>query len=179
MVTEPANAAPFSDESKVRSPVAVNPCTGTTYWRKLIVCDAPAVVPHPRPAKLMAGEIFCAPTVAGVTLFRSTDTVGVFPIAAVVVRLPAVQTPVVIVPTLANEDRVVTALLTKVPEVGSVTDVVAVVVRVVANAPEVVNAPPNVIWLAPILNVPEATNGLVNVAILFVTSNRLVVPSFA
>jgi hypothetical protein len=58
------------------------------------------------------------------------------------------QTPVVIVPILAKFESVVTAVLTKVPVVGSVTLVIPVEVKVVEKAPEViksaavVNAPP-------------------------------------
>jgi hypothetical protein len=44
----------------------------------------------------------------------------------------------------------VTELIT-VPDVGSVIDVFAVVVRVVVNAPDVVRFPPNVIVEEPLL----------------------------
>jgi hypothetical protein len=63
----------------------------------------------------------------------------------------AFQTPVVIVPTETSEERVVTAVFTKVPEVGRVTLVVPVTVRVVAKAPEVTKLPPRVMVLAPLL----------------------------
>ena len=51
--------------------------------------------------------------------------------------------PVVIVPMDAKLDKVVTAVLTNVPDVGKVTEVLAVAVIVVVNAPEVVKLPPN------------------------------------
>ncbi len=54
------------------------------------------------------------------------------------------------VPTDVREDKVVTALLTKVPDVGKVTLVEAVEVNVTGNAPDVVKLPPNVIVLAPL-----------------------------
>jgi hypothetical protein len=59
--------------------------------------------------------------------------------------------PDVIVPTLAKDERVVTALFTNVPDVGRVTLVVPVTVNVVLNAPEVVKFPPSVIVLDPLL----------------------------
>jgi hypothetical protein len=49
--------------------------------------------------------------------------------------------PEVIVPILARLDSVVTAVFTSVPEVGRVTLVRAVVVKVKPKAPAVVNAP--------------------------------------
>ena len=52
---------------------------------------------------------------------------------------------------LAKLESVVTAVLTNVPEVGSVTLVVPVVVNVKANAPEVVSAPAKLTALPPIL----------------------------
>jgi len=67
------------------------------------------------------------------------------------------QTPVVIVPIDANDDNVVTAVLINVPVVGSVTFVAAVVVKVRAKLPDVVNEfavlilPPNVIVFEPLL----------------------------
>jgi hypothetical protein len=45
------------------------------------------------------------------------------------------------VPTEAREESVVTAELTRVPDVGNVTLVLAVAVRVVVNEPEVVRFP--------------------------------------
>jgi hypothetical protein len=54
--------------------------------------------------------------------------------------------PVEIVPTLTKLLSVVTALLTSVPVVGSVTFVAPVVVNVNEDAPLVVNAPPVVIF---------------------------------
>jgi len=62
----------------------------------------------------------------------------------------APQDPVEIVPTLDNDDNVVTALLTNVPDVGRVTLVLAVAVKVVLNAPLVVRFPPNVMVLLPL-----------------------------
>ena len=50
----------------------------------------------------------------------------------------AFHVPEVIVPTLDKLDSVVTAVLTKIPEVGRVTDVVPVTVSVVPNAPLIV-----------------------------------------
>ena len=61
------------------------------------------------------------------------------------------QTPVVIVPMLTKLESVVTAVLTNVPDVGSVTLVVPVVAKVKANAPEVVSAPAKLTALPPIL----------------------------
>ena len=53
----------------------------------------------------------------------------------------AFHVPVPIVPMLVRLDNVVTAVFTKVPLVGKVTLVRAVVVKVSPNAPEVVKAP--------------------------------------
>jgi hypothetical protein len=55
------------------------------------------------------------------------------------------QVPVVIVPIEDRLERVATVVLTSVPDVGRVTDVLAVAVSVVVNAPEVVKFPPIVI----------------------------------
>jgi len=57
----------------------------------------------------------------------------------------AFHTPVPIVPIDANELNVVTAVLTNVPDVGNVTFVEAVVVKVKGNAPAVTKFPPSVI----------------------------------
>jgi hypothetical protein len=54
-------------------------------------------------------------------------------------------------------------LLTKLPDIGKITLVLAVAVRVVLNAPEVTKLPPNVIVLAPLfVPVPplDAAKGL-------------------
>ena len=64
--------------------------------------------------------------------------------------MPAFQVPEVIVPTVDRLEREVTAVFTSVPEVGSVTLVFPVTVRVVVKAPEVVRLPPRVIVLAPL-----------------------------
>jgi hypothetical protein len=58
------------------------------------------------------------------------------------------QVPVVIVPILAKEDNVPTALLTRVPETGNVTDVVLLKVKVELYAPDNVR-PPAVEMLPP------------------------------
>ena len=59
--------------------------------------------------------------------------------------------PVVIVPIEARDDRVVTAVFTKVPVVGKVTFVAPVVVNVRLFAPDVARLPPSVIVLVPLL----------------------------
>lgn len=65
--------------------------------------------------------------------------------------IPPFQVPEVIVPTVLKLERLVTAVLTSVPDVGRVTLVLPVTVRVVVNAPEVVRLPPRVIVLEPLL----------------------------
>jgi hypothetical protein len=55
----------------------------------------------------------------------------------------ALQVPVVIVPTETRDDKVVTALLTRVPEVGSVTFVNPEVVKVREFAPEIIRLEPS------------------------------------
>ena len=55
------------------------------------------------------------------------------------------HTPVVIVPILLSDDNVVTPVFTSVPVVGRVTFVLAVVVKVRGNAPDVVRLSPSVI----------------------------------
>ena len=75
------------------------------------------------------------------------------------------QMPDVIVPIDASDESVVTAVLTNVPLVGSVTFVVAVTVKVVAKAPDVVKAPPKLTVLPPIFPTVVA-----NVPDVFVTS---------
>jgi hypothetical protein len=57
----------------------------------------------------------------------------------------AFHVPAVTVPIDDKLERVVTAVLTSVPDVGRVTDVFPVAVNVVVNAPEVVKSPPIVI----------------------------------
>jgi len=52
---------------------------------------------------------------------------------------------------LTKDDSVVTAVLTSVPDVGKVTDVLPVTVKVVVYAPEVVKFPPKVIVFVPLL----------------------------
>ena len=61
------------------------------------------------------------------------------------------QTPVPIVPTVASDERDVTALMTSVPLVGSVTLVVPVCVNVSGYAPDVVSGPARDIVLDPLL----------------------------
>ena len=63
----------------------------------------------------------------------------------------AFQTPVVTVPILTNEDKVVTAVLTSVPDVGRVTDVLPVAVKVCVKAPACVTFPAIVIVDVPLL----------------------------
>jgi hypothetical protein len=63
------------------------------------------------------------------------------------------QVPVVTVPIDTKLLSVVTAVFTRVPVVGRVTEVLAVAVSVVVKAPEVVKFPPSVIVL-PVLATP-------------------------
>jgi hypothetical protein len=62
------------------------------------------------------------------------------------------HTPVVIVPILDNEDKVVTAVFTSVPVVGSVTFVAPVEVRVIEFAPLVASVEPFAIVSVPVLD---------------------------
>lgn len=76
--------------------------------------------------------------------------VNVFPAVPVSVYVPAVKLfPFMVLLVKAS----VPANVAKVPVVGNVTLVVAVSVRVVPNAPDVVKLPPNVIVL-PVLATP-------------------------
>ena len=69
----------------------------------------------------------------------------------VVPMVVAFQVPVVIVPMDDKDDNVVTSVLTKVPDTGSVTLVPAVVVNASGKAPKVDKFPASVIVLAPLL----------------------------
>lgn len=75
----------------------------------------------------------------------------------------AFHVPVVIVPTDAKLERDVTALFTRVPEVGKVTLVVPETVRVVEKAPEIVKFPPIVMVLDPLLTPVPPKVGLITV----------------
>jgi hypothetical protein len=91
------------------------------------------VVPEPVPTRV---TLVVAPRLA-----RAVAAVDApVPPSATAMSVPF-QTPVVIVPTEASDERVVTAELTRVPDVGRVTEVLAVAVRVVVNEPEVVRFP--------------------------------------
>jgi hypothetical protein len=73
------------------------------------------------------------------------------------------QVPVLIVPMDTREERVVTAELTNVPEVGSVTVVLPVTISVVVNAPECVTLPPIVNVAEPLLTPVPPYVGLIAV----------------
>src|SRR5262249_55434465 len=69
--------------------------------------------------------------------------------------------PVVIVPMEDNEDNVVTAVLTKVPDVGKVTLVAAVVVSVSELAPEEARFSPRGKVMLPLLAPVPPNFGLI------------------
>jgi hypothetical protein len=75
--------------------------------------------------------------------------------------------PDVIVPTCARLDNVTTELLTNVPDVGNVTDVGAVIVSVVANAPDVARLPASVSVFDPLLTPVPPYVGLITLPVQF------------
>lgn len=162
----PVIAMRDSVASPLEFSVVNEPAAGVTPPITLLSSVMPVIVP-PVKAMLFAVVVISVPEVGSVMLVRAV-TVSVIPNAPEVVKAPAVltlppnvmvlpvfaipvppycpaitepcHTPVPIVPMEVSEERVVTELVMRVPEVGSVTFVGAVVVSVRELAPEVMNA---------------------------------------
>jgi len=132
-------------------------------------------VPYPTPPEVgVAVELVPPDAIGKVPVVRADVEVAytappevndVSPVPPLVVPMVvAFQVPVAMVPTDVSDDKVVTALFTRVPEVGSVTLVAAVEVSVIENAPEVASVLPLVSVRVPVVVVMVAPFTLVAVA---------------
>ena len=159
------------DVANTRLPLPVSSVTAVAIWREVAVrvlfvrsidlLVRVSVVARPTNVSVLVGRV-------SVPVFEIEDITGevsVLLVSVSVVALPTnvsvlvgnVSVPVLTIEEITGDVRVlfvnvsVLARVARVPVVGSVTFVLAVEARVVANAPDVVRSPPKVMVLLPLL----------------------------